>query len=139
MPRHGERDAFLHFLLRRQEPQVGAIALRRGGQVDRRVGERNLRLGQADKLHRLLRRDRHDQRLRIGHADVFARADDDPPRDEADVFARVEHLRQPVERRIGIAAAHRFDEGGDRIVVLVAVAIIDHRLFLDALLRDRAR
>ena len=61
-----------------------------------------------------------------------------PPRDEPDVFAGVEHLRQPVERGVRIAAAHAFDEGGDRVVVLVAIAVIDDRLSLNALLRDRA-
>ena len=58
----------------------------------------------------------------------------DAPRDKARVFAGVDHFRQPVERRIGIAAAHGFDERGNGVVVRVAVAVIHDGFLLDALL-----
>ena len=55
-------------------------------------------------------RPRQRQRLRIGVADVLAGEDHHPARDEARVLAGLEHARQPVERGVGVAAAHGLDE-----------------------------
>jgi hypothetical protein len=43
----------------------------------------------------------------------------------------VQHFRQPVERGVGIGAADRLDEGGDGVVVGVAVGVVDDGLALD--------
>ena len=83
-----------------------------------------LGLGQPDEIHRMMRRDRQGQRLRIGQPDILARQDHEAARDETRVLPAGEHLRQPVHRRIRIAAAATLDEGGDRIVVLVLVGIV---------------
>ena len=48
-----------------------------------------------------------------------------PPGDEPRVLAALQHPRQPVDRRIGVAAAHALDEGGDGVVVGVAGAVVD--------------
>ena len=60
----------------------------------------------------------------------------DAPGDEARVFAGMNHLRQPVKRRVGVAATHGLDERGNRVVMRVAIAIVNHGFFLDALLGD---
>ena len=38
---------------------------------------------------------------------------------------RLEHRGEVVDGRVGVAAAHRLDEGGDEVVVLVAAAVVD--------------
>src|SRR5688572_12648410 len=48
----------------------------------------------------------------------------------------MDHLRQPIERGVRVAAPHRFDEGGDGVVVRVAVAIVDDGFTLDTLFGD---
>ena len=60
--------------------------------------------------------------------------DYDPAGDEPGILAGMDHLGQPVERGIGIAPAHRLDEGADGVVVGVAVAVVNHGLALDAFL-----
>jgi len=64
------------------------------------------------------------QRLRIGQADVLRRQDDQAARDKARVLVAGEHLGEPVQRGVRIAAAAALDEGGDRVVVFVLVGIV---------------
>jgi hypothetical protein len=75
--------------------------------------------------------------MRIGQPDVLARENNQPPRNEPRVLARLDHLREPVERGIGIASTHAFDESRDGVVVLVLVLVVEHALFLHALLDGR--
>ena len=49
----------------------------------------------------------------------------------------MDHLGQPVQGSIRIAAADAFDEGGNGVVMLIAVTVIDDGLFLDAFLGHR--
>jgi len=94
-------------------------------------------------MGRLLRRRRDDQRLGVRQPHVLAREDDDAPRDEHWVLARVDHPHQPVERRVGIAAAHALDERADGVVMLVAGAVVQEAAPLQRLAhvgeRDLAR
>ena len=138
MPRHRERRPVFHIRLRGTQRGVGAVRFRRSRQIHRAVRQRNLRLRQPDEFHRLLRRHRQHQPMRIGQPDVLARQNHQPPRDEPHLLAGVEHFRQPVERRVRVGAAHAFYKCGDRVVVLIAIRVIDHRFFLDAFLRRRA-
>ena len=104
----------------------------------RRLRERYRALRQPHETHRLLRRDRHGQRLRVGHADVLRREDHDAPRDEERILSRLQHPRQPVDRRVRVGAAHRLDERGDRVVVGVARLVVAERAALERLLHQRA-
>ena len=52
------------------------------------------------------------------------------------VFAGMNHFGQPVERRVRVAPAHRLDECRNCVIVRVFAAVVHHRLFLNALLRD---
>ena len=133
MLRHGQRPAGSHVFQRGVNGQVGAVALVGGGDINRRFRQRNPRLGPADKFRHLQRRVGQHQSHRVRQAHVLRRANHNPPRDEARVFAGVNHLRQPVQRRVRVAAAHGFDERGNCVVVRVLV-VIHHGLFLDALL-----
>ena len=134
----GEGAAFLQVGLRGPESGVGRVALWRGGQINGGVGQRDLRLGQAEKFAGLLGGDGEEQPAGVGQADILAGGNDEAPGNEADVFPGMEHFGQPIERGIGIAAADAFDEGADRIVVRIILGIVDHGFALDAFLDDGA-
>ena len=89
-------------------------------EVDGRLGEGELRLGEPDQLERARRGGRDEQRARVRHPDVLARQDDEAPRDEPGRLPRLEHPRQPVERGVGVRPAHGLDERAHLVVVLVA-------------------
>ena len=132
---HRQRAAGAHVFERGVNGLVGAVALVRRGDVNGRLRDGNTRLRPADELRDLMRGLREHERHRVREAHVLGGADEDAARDEARVFAGVNHLRQPVERRVGVAAAHGLNERADGVVVRVAVAVIDDGLLLDALLR----
>ena len=71
--------------------------------------------------------------------DVFACENDNPPRDEAKIFAGVQHFREPIHRAVFVRRAHAFDERADRVVVRVARAIIDDRFLLNAFFGNSER
>ena len=60
------------------------------------------------------------QRLRIGVAHVFARQNHQPAGEKPHVFAPFQHPGQPIQGRVGIAAADAFDQGAGRVVMGVA-------------------
>src|SRR5699024_8371339 len=80
--------------------------------------------GHADVLHGSGGGDRDGQRLRVGHADVLGRGDDDAAGDEPRVLTGDDHPRQIVQGRVDVGAADGFDEGRDDVVVLVAVPVV---------------
>ncbi len=88
--------------------------------MNRRLRQVELCLGQPDVLDRLGGGHRHEQRLRIRHADILAGEDHHPAGDEPGVLAGLEHPRQPVDGGVGVRAAHRLDERADDVVVVVA-------------------
>ena len=103
-----------------QIAERGPVRLRRGGQVDDGLGQVELGLGQADVLDGLGGGDGHQQRLRVGLADVLAGQDDQAAGDEPGVLAGLEHAGQPVEAGVGVGAPDALDERGDDVVVVVA-------------------
>ncbi len=92
--------------------------------------QRQLGFGHADQRHRLCGGDRHLQRARAGHADVLAGQNHQPAGDEPRVLPGDQHAGQIVQRGIDVGTAHRFDEGADDVVVLVAVTVVAHRGFV---------
>ena len=116
-----------HVAARLPDRDGRGVRLRRAGEVDRGLREVQLRLGQADVLERLRRRDRDDERVRIGVADVLGGEDDHAPRDEARILARFEHRGEVVDGGVRVAAAHRLDERRREVVVLVALAVVEER------------
>jgi hypothetical protein len=118
---------------------VGFATFRRAAHVSGGMRERNTRFRHPDKFHGLLGGDRKWQRFRIGQADVFARENDDPTRDEAEIFAGVEHFREPVHGTLFIGSTHAFDKRADRVVMRVAGTIVNYRFLLNAFLGDRER
>ncbi len=99
---------------------VRGVRLRRAREVDGGLREVETRLRQPDVLDRLRRRDRDEERLRVGVADVLGGEHDHPPGDEARVLAALQHRREVVDRRLHVARARRLDPGRDEVVVRVA-------------------
>jgi len=81
----------------------------------------------------LLRGRRDDQGLWIGEPDVLTGEDDDAARDEHRVLAGVDHPHEPIESGVGVRAAHALDERADRVVVLVAGAVVQETPALERL------
>jgi len=131
---HLEGAALAHVVERGLDGEVGGVALGGGGDEGHGLGERDLGLGHAHELGDLERRVGHDERVGVGVAHVLGGADDHAARDEAGVLACVEHLGHPVERGVGVGAAHGLDEGRGGVVVGVVVAVVDDGLALDGVL-----
>jgi len=110
------------------------VRLRRQRQVDRRLGEIQRALGQADPVDGAGRCVGDQQRLRVGLADVLGGEDDHAAGDEARVLAALEHRRQVVERGVDVGAAGRLDPGRDEVVVAIALAVVVDRLALQRVL-----
>ena len=81
--------------------------------------ERELRLGQADKVDRVVRGHRQRQRVGGGQADVLARQYDQATGYETGILAGFEHACQPVQPGVGVRAPDGFYERADHVVVLV--------------------
>ena len=115
------------------------IALGRGGQVERSLGQVKAPFGHPDIVESLRAGDDDPQGVGVRHTDVFTRKDEHAAKNEARVLASVDHARHPVEGRVGIGAAQTLDEGADGVVVDVAFLVIQHGPALDALLRHLQR
>src|SRR5713226_1482803 len=111
-----------------------AVRLRRARKIDGRLGEVQPGFGQPDVLDRLRRCDGHEQRSGVGQPDVLGGVHDHPARDVARVLTGLDHPGQPEQRRVGIGPANALDERRDDVEMRVALAIVDDRLPLDALL-----
>jgi len=111
-------------LLKLTESTLQRVGLGCERQVHRRFGEREVPLRETDEVRGLLGGRRDHQGLWIGEADILTGEDDDAARDEHRILAGVDHPHEPVEGSVGIGAAHALDERADRVVVLVASAVV---------------
>src|SRR5574341_100173 len=138
MHRHGRIGSLLdggH----RLEDRADAVGLGRSGEVQRRQRQVIETFGQPDPLEGFGAGRRDDDAVRLGQPDILPGQDQQAAHDETRVFPGHDHLRQPEQRRVRVGAAHRLDEGADRVVVLVEALIVMHRPLLDALLGDLQR
>ena len=106
MQRHWLGHGALHVFLHRAICGVKRIGFRRQCQVHGSLGQRQIALRHADEIHCVARRHAQRQRLRVCQADVFHCHAHQPPGNVQRIFAGLQHARQPVQRRIGIAVAH---------------------------------
>src|SRR5262249_38265693 len=72
--------------------------------------------------------------LRVGEPHVLTGEDEHTTEEKARVFASVDHFGEPVHGGIRMRAAQGFNEGGDGIVVIVALFVIQDGALLDAFL-----
>src|SRR6056300_1109829 len=98
--------------------------------MDRRLGENDARFRHPDEGHRMSRCGCGLKNAWLGHSNVFAREDHQPPRDEPRVLPRFQHSCQIVQSRIGITPAHALDECTDDVVMLISITVVTHRRVL---------
>ena len=136
----GSVRPFLHVLAGLADGQRRGVRLRRRGDV--RHGLRQRRAGTpAGRRTRVACSAAAATTSACGSAlpTSSRRADHDAPGDEARVLAGFQHPRQPVDRRVRIAAAHALDEGAGHVVMRVAGRVVVERLALDRILGDFER
>ena len=131
LQRHGQVAAAPYLFERPLDGHIGSIAFGRCGQVDGRLRQDDPAFGHADPVHRIEAGGGQQQGVGVGIADILRCQDDHPAGDEQRVFAPFDHARQPVNGAVGVAAAHRFDEGRYHIIVHLPRFVIDRQLFLD--------
>ncbi len=117
-------------LLRRLEGFIDADRLRRGGQMDHGLSQRQLPLRRAEEVVGVLGRVGDQNGQGVGLTDVLDRHAHDAARQIERVFAPVQHPRQPVERRVRIRSAHRLMQGRDEVVVLFPRLVVGGGAFL---------
>ena len=105
--------------------QHDGIGLGRFAEEDDCLRERKPRLRHADVLEGVRRGYGLYHGLGIGKADILRGVGNEPPRDDARVYARIDHARKPGQRRIRIAAAQRFAEGREHVVIQLLIALDD--------------
>ncbi len=136
MQRHRFGRRALYILLHRAVGGVQRIRLGRQRQIDHRLRQRQIALRHADEIHGIACRHAHRERIRIGQADVFHRHAHHAPRHVERIFAGFEHASQPIERRVGIAVAHRLVQRGNQVVVLFAGLVVEQHPLLQRILHD---
>ena len=67
---------------------------------------------------------RHQKRLRVGVANILRSVNHNTASDKLGILPRINHAREPIDRGIGVAAAHGLDERTDDVVVHVAVFVV---------------
>ncbi|MNN39472.1 hypothetical protein D3C81_1535110 [compost metagenome] len=114
--RHLQRAMGRGIAHRRLEAHVHRIALRRAGQINDRLRDRQLALGTAETLLHLPRGQAQVERPRVGVADILAGHAHYAAGEVQRVTAAVEHAREPVQGGIRIGATHRLVQRADLVV-----------------------
>ena len=83
-------------------------------------------------MHRVEAGVGQQQGVGIRQPDVLRGQDHQTPGQEPRLLAPGQHPRQVVDRGVGVAAADRFDEGRNDIVVLFAVLVVESDVLLEA-------
>ena len=135
--RHRTRAVLPDEGLRGLPGDIRGVGLRSDGQIEHRLRQRQLALGRAEPLVGLRGVQRDAQRARIGQADVLAGHAHQAPGDVARVGAAVDHAREPVQRAVRAAAAHRLVQRRDRVEELVAALVVAAQLRTQTALERR--
>ena len=135
--RHRARPVLGNERARRVVGNVDRIALRRAGEIDHRLGQRQLAFRRAQPLVGRHGIERELQRARVGEPDVLGRHADHAPPDVERVGAAIEHAAHPVQRGVGIAAAHGLVQGGDLVVERFAALVEQPQRARDGRLDER--
>ena len=87
---------------------IARVAFGRHGQIDHGLRQCQLAFGTAQALVRQRRIIGHLHGFGVCQANVFPRHADNAPRQIARVCAPIQHSGEPIQRRIGMRATHRF-------------------------------
>ena len=107
---------------------IGRIGFGAARKISSALGDGDACLGHPDAFDEVPRGLGDHDPAWVGVADVFTGEDGESARDEAGVFARVEHPRDPVEGGVWVAASDGFDHGGGGVVVAISAVVGDFLL-----------
>ncbi len=107
----------------RLEAHVHRVALWRAGQIGDRLSYCQLAFGAAEALLHLPGRQAQAEGAGIGIADIFAGHAHHAPGQVQGVATAVDHPRKPVQRAVGVGAAHRLMQGGNLVVERFAALV----------------
>ena len=130
MQRHRQIAGLLHGGDGIVDAQVGTVALGTSGKIHHRLGKGDSRLGPSYLHHRIEGGIRQQQGVGIRQSHILARTDYHSAGNELRVFASFYHARHPIERRIGVAATDALDEGGDDVIVHIALLVVSKGILL---------
>ena len=111
--------------------RVGRITFGRSGQINSALRKYDPRFGHADHADSVHGGGGQQQGVRVGEAHIFGGQNNHAPCDKFDVFPAIEHPRQPVHGRVGVAAPHTFDKSGNDVVVLLAGFVVQSGVLLN--------
>ena len=92
--------------------------------IDHGVGQMHVAFGHAQIVAGLVGGHRDLQGAGVGHADVLRGEPHDAARHVQRVLAGLQHAGKPVHGRVRIGVAHGLVQGGDDVVVLLAMLVI---------------
>ncbi len=121
---HGARAVALDEGFGLVEGLVDGVRFGRDRQVDHALAQRKLALGRAESLVDFARVEREPQRARVGQTDVLRRHAYEAARHVARVYTAVEHAHEPIQRRVGVGAAHALVQRADGVVELFAALVV---------------
>ena len=133
MQRHRCIARLLHIGQRRIDGVVGRVGLGRRGQIDGGLSQWDAPFRPTDLGHGVESGIGQQQGVGIGQTDIFGGTDHEAACDELGVFAAGDHARQPIDGRIGIAAADALDESRNDVVVHLPFLVVGHGVLLQAL------
>eukprot|EP01132_Coremiostelium_polycephalum_P018947 gene18947-biopygen10297 len=105
------------------EAHVHRVALRCAGQIGDGLGHRQLAFRAAQAFLHFPGGQAQAQRTRVGIADIFAGHAHHAPGQVQRVATAVDHPRKPVQRAVGVGAAHRFVQRGNLVVERFAALV----------------
>ena len=109
---------------RRIDRGLARVGLRRQAHIERSLSQVDATLGIANDLGRFKCGMCHQKRLRVGVANILGSLNHNAASDKLGILPCIDHAREPIDRGIGVAAAHRFNKRTDNVVVHVTVFVI---------------
>ena len=101
------------------------VGSRHEGEVDDGFGEMNVAFRHAKIVAGLIGGGRDDNGVGIREAHVLRRETQHPAGYVERILSGLEHAREPVNRGVRIRIAHGLVQGGDEIVMLLSVFVIE--------------
>ena len=109
---------------RGRQSRVHGVRFRRRSKIYNSFGDREFALRAAQPLIGFPRGNRQGQGIRISHADILGGETHQTTRQITRILSAIQHPREPIESRIRIRAAQRLMQGGDQVVMLLPVLVV---------------
>ena len=119
------------------ERRVDCDGLRRGCEVDDRLGDGEFSLGGSEALIHVPCRQSLVDGLRVGDGDILIGEPHQTSGDVEGVLSAVEHSCQPVQCGVGVGAAHGLMQRGDEVVMPLLPLVIDRCSLLNEIDQPR--